>query len=38
LEQLSAAHPGFSVTVSKWRKKWKAERPASSISTSNSRS
>jgi len=38
LEQLSTAHPGFSVTLSKWRKKWKAECPASSISTSNSRS
>jgi GNAT superfamily N-acetyltransferase len=36
LGQLSSARPRFSVAGNKWRKTWKAKRPASSISTQNS--
>jgi hypothetical protein len=38
LVQLSAARPGFSVAVSKWRAQWKAEHQALSTSTRKSRS
>ena len=38
LVQLSAKDPEFYVAVNKWRKKWKAERLVSSISTQSSRS